>query len=102
MRDKQKTVQLLVMPPQKWTLKSYLKDDMKEKTVKLLKLKIEKFIWLLSSLFWIIMAIVALNKQRPLIAIVFVIIGIAIWKGEVKERWKNLSEAEDFVRNNWE
>jgi predicted tellurium resistance membrane protein TerC len=74
---------------------------MKEKTVKLLKLKIEKFTWLSSSLFWIIAAIVALNKQRPLIAVVLLMIGIAMWKGEVKERWKKLSETEDFVRNNW-
>ena len=74
---------------------------MKEKTVKLLKLKIEKFIWLSSSLFWIIMAIVALNKQHPIMAILFVVIGIATWKGQNKEKWKEISEAEEYVRNNW-
>lgn len=73
---------------------------MKEKTVKLLKLKIEKFIWLLSSLFWIIMAIVVLN-EHPIGAIIFVVIGIALWKGQNKEKWERISKAEEFVRNNW-
>jgi predicted membrane protein len=75
---------------------------MNEKAVKLIKLKIEKLVWLSSSLFWIIAAIVAFDKQRFLIAIVLILIGIAMWKGEVKKRWERLSEAEEFVRNKWE
>lgn len=74
---------------------------MNEKTVKLIKLKIEKLVWISSSLFWIIVGIVAFDKQRPIIAIVLILIGIAVWKGEVKKRWERLSEAEEFVKNKW-
>ena len=59
---------------------------MNEKTVKLINLKIEKLVWLSSSLFWIIAGIVAFDKQRPIIAIVLILIGIAMWKGEVKKK----------------
>jgi len=74
---------------------------MTEKTVKLIKLKIEKFAWLSSSLFWIIAGIIAIDKQRAFIAIVLFLIGIASWKGQNKKIWDRLSEAEEFVRNNW-
>lgn len=74
---------------------------MKEKTTKLLKLKIEKYIWLSSSLFWIIAAIVVLNKEYIIGAIIFFAIGIATWKGQNKAKWEQISKAEEFVRNNW-
>lgn len=74
---------------------------MKEKTIKFLKLKIEKLIWLSSSLFWIITAIVALNKEYIIGAIIFFAIGIATWKGQNKEKWEQISKTEEFVRNNW-
>ena len=74
---------------------------MKEKTTKLLKLKIEKFSWLSSSLFWIIASIVALNKEYIIGAIIFFAIGVATWKGQNKAKWEQISKAEEFVRNNW-
>lgn len=74
---------------------------MTEKTVKLIKLKIEKLGWLSSSLFWIIAGIVAINKEYLIGAFVFFVIAIASWKGQNKQKWERLSEAEEFVRNNW-
>ena len=73
---------------------------MKEKTERLLKLKIEKFMWLLSSLFWIIIAIVVLD-EHPIGAIIFVVIGISLWQGQNKKKWKEISKSEEYVRNNW-
>ena len=73
---------------------------MKEKTARLLKLKIEKFMWLLSSLIWIIFAIAAVFDEHPIMAIILALIGIGMWQ-ENKEKWKEISESEEYVRNNW-
>jgi hypothetical protein len=72
-----------------------------EKTKKLLKLKIEKLMWLLSSLIWFIMALVVL-EEHPLGSVIFVAIGISLWRGQNKEKWEEITKTEEYVRNNWQ
>jgi len=73
---------------------------MKEKTAKLLTLKIQKLIWLLSTLIWIFFAINVFD-EHPIGAIIFVAIGISSWIGQNKKKWEEISKTEEFVRNNW-